>query len=108
MAQKFKKRPILEAIALTGIADKGKCIGRTAEGAVVFVEDAAPGDVVDVQVTKKKSGYFEGYATNWHSKSADRTTPLCAHFGVCSGCVLQHLDPPRQIGAPISIEPVGR
>ena len=91
MAHKYKKRPVLEAIALTGIADKGKCIGRTAEGAVVFVEDAVPGDVVDVQVTKKKSGYFEGYAVNWHSKSVDRTVPLCAHFGICGGCKWQNL-----------------
>lgn len=82
---------MLEHITVTGIADKGRAVGRAPDGRVVFVEKAVPGDVVDVQVTKKRKDYYLGYATRWHAWSPDRVEPFCAHFGLCGGCKWQNL-----------------
>lgn len=87
-----RKKIVLEGIAITGIAEKGKGVGRTAEGMVVFVEDTVPGDVVDVFVQKKKNGYAEGYAQAYISHSPKRVEAFCQHFKVCGGCKWQYLD----------------
>jgi 23S rRNA (uracil1939-C5)-methyltransferase len=88
---KDKKDRIVENVKITGIADKGKSVGRDAEGQVVFVENAAPGDVVDVRIYRQKNGFLEGIPTKFHSLSADRTEPFCAHFDLCGGCKWQHI-----------------
>lgn len=59
---------------------------------VVFVPFGAPGDVVDIEVFKKKKHYFEGRIRKIHSHSDKRTEPACIHFGLCGGCKWQHLD----------------
>lgn len=82
---------------MTGVADKGRCVGRTEEGRVVFVEHTAPGDVVDVRVVKKKKDFYEGYAIEYHTLSPHRTEPFCEHFGVCGGCRWQHLGYGKQL-----------
>ena len=86
-----KKVKILEKVVITGIADKGKAVGRDSEGQVVFVENTAPGDVVDVKIHKEKSGYMEGSAINIHVYSPDRTEPFCEHYYLCGGCRWQHI-----------------
>jgi 23S rRNA (uracil1939-C5)-methyltransferase len=88
---KKKKTIIIEKVALTGIADKGKCIGKTPDGMIAFVEGGVPGDVVDMRVQKKKNGYYEGVAVFFHELSPERVEPFCSHFGVCGGCKWQHL-----------------
>ncbi len=87
-----KPRIISKNITITGIADKGKAIGRDTEGKVIFVEEAVPGDVVDVTIYKSKSGFAEGRATHFHKLSENRVDPFCEHFGVCGGCKWQHLN----------------
>ena len=82
----------LENVKITGIADKGRSVGRDPEGQVVFVEKAVPGDVVDVRVTKKRKGVMMGFPIAYHEYSKDRVEPFCAHFGACGGCKWQHLD----------------
>jgi 23S rRNA (uracil1939-C5)-methyltransferase len=90
--QSKKKKPkILEKVLITGIADKGKAVGRDAEGMVIFVENAAPGDIVDVRIHKEKSGYSEGTALHVHKYSEDRIQPFCEHFNLCGGCRWQHI-----------------
>ncbi len=89
MARKKKKN--LTDIEITGIANKGRSVGRDASGQVVFVEGVAPGDVVDVLVYRKRKGFMEGTATHFHKYSTDRTEPFCNHFGVCGGCRWQHI-----------------
>lgn len=91
MGRRFKRR-IVENVHITGIADKGKSVGRDEEGRVYFVEKAVPGDVVDVEVYKKRKGFFMGHAKTYRTLSADRREPFCAHFGTCGGCKWQHLD----------------
>ena len=98
MGRRNKRKPIiLEKILMTGVADKGRSVGRTEEGRVVFVEDAVPGDVVDVRVTKKKKDFLQGYAIGFHSLSEHRTEPFCEHFGICGGCRWQHLVYEKQL-----------
>ncbi len=91
MKRKNIKRAIVENIEITGIADKGRSIGRGEDGKVIFVEDAIPGDVVDVSIYKSKKGYAEGRAINFHKYSESRAEPFCEHFGVCGGCKWQNL-----------------
>lgn len=97
MGRRKREPIILEKILMTGVADKGRCVGRTEEGRVVFVEHAAPGDVVDVRIVKKKKDFLDGYAIKYHELSPHRTEPFCEHFGVCGGCKWQHLDYQKQI-----------
>ena len=87
-----KKKPRHEhQIEITGIAEKGRGVGRTPDGQVLFVENVAPGDVVDVLVTKKRKGYTLGTVTHYHEYSKDRVAPFCRHYEICGGCQWQHL-----------------
>jgi 23S rRNA (uracil1939-C5)-methyltransferase len=89
--QKKEKFPLLKNITISGIAAEGKCIAR-AEDMVVFVEGmVAPGDVVDLQITRKKKNFIEAAPVHFHSRSSQRTEPFCEHFGVCGGCKWQHI-----------------
>ncbi|MES2733401.1 MAG: 23S rRNA (uracil(1939)-C(5))-methyltransferase RlmD [Bacteroidota bacterium] len=81
----------LESIRIEDIAAEGKCIARH-EGAVIFVEGAvAPGDIVDLQVLRKKKNFMEAVAIHIHEASPLRTEPFCEHFGICGGCKWQHI-----------------
>ena len=91
MARRRKKRRIVENVKLTGFADKGRSVGRSEEGIAVFVENAVPGDIVDVQISKKKGSYMEGFPIAFHEHSPDRIEGFCEHFGVCGGCKYQNL-----------------
>lgn len=85
-----KAPQIYENLEITAMASDGKGIGRV-ENMVVFVEHTVTGDVVDVQVTKKKSGFRQGIPIIFHKKSALRQEPVCIHFGICGGCKWQNL-----------------
>lgn len=91
-----KKRPLLTNIEITDISSEGKSVGRS-EDLVVFVSGCIPGDIADVQVTRKKKNYAEGYPVAFHKYSPDRKEALCKHFGVCGGCKWQHLDYKKQL-----------
>ncbi|MCC6725763.1 MAG: 23S rRNA (uracil(1939)-C(5))-methyltransferase RlmD [Saprospiraceae bacterium] len=97
MTRKQKKPTIVENVEISAMADKGRGIGRDATGRVVFSEGVAPGDVVDVHVTKKKPEYVEGYAIHYHRRSTDRVQPFCEHFTLCGGCRWQHLNYAAQV-----------
>lgn len=85
-----KPLPLLEDIEITGVAAEGNSIARV-DGRVVFIPYGAPGDVADVQLTRKKNSYAEGCITEIKKPSALRVEPKCGHFGVCGGCKWQHL-----------------
>ena len=86
-----RKNKIYQGIEITGIADKGKAVGRTEEGEVIFVKGVVPGDVVDVLRTKKRSKYMEGRVVDYQSYSDDRVEPFCEHFNYCGGCDWQNM-----------------
>ena len=89
MSRKMKNK-VLEQLKIERIAAEGKCVGHH-EGKVVFVANVAPGDVVDVRVTKGRSSFLEAEAIKIHEYSSDRANPFCSHFGVCGGCKWQHI-----------------
>lgn len=91
-----KRKPVLEGLEITAIGAEGKAIARH-EGKVVFLQKGIPGDVVDVQVTRQKPSFYEGYPVAYHRYSKDRVEPFCTHFGVCGGCKWQHLDYAQQL-----------
>lgn len=98
MARKKKQLPLLEKVLITDIAAEGKAIAK-ADEKIVFIPFVAPGDIVDIQLTRKKNKYLEGKAVFFHSYSDQRVEPLCEHFGVCGGCKWQHIPYEGQLKA---------
>lgn len=92
-----KKKQILHQVKFHGIADRGKGVGRTEDGRVVFADKAVPGDVADVLVSKKRKGFFMGRVIEFHQYSPDRIPHFCEHFGTCGGCKWQYLDYDAQL-----------
>ena len=78
---------------------EGRGVARNADGKVVFVEGALPGEEVDFQVLRKKSSFEIGRLTKVLGGASSRQTPRCPHFGVCGGCSLQHTDARTQMAA---------
>lgn len=72
------------------MAAEGKCLARH-ENMVIFVKDVAPGDVVDLKITKKKKSFAEAIPVAFHAYSELRVEPFCEHFGICGGCKWQHI-----------------
>lgn len=91
MPRRKNKRQLFEQIEVVDAGAKGKSIAKAPDGRVVFLSNAVPGDLIDVQTFKKRKSYFEGKAIKFHKFSDKRTDPKCAHFGVCGGCKWQHM-----------------
>ncbi len=98
MARKRKPLPLLENITIEAVAAEGKCITRV-DDQVIFVPFCVPGDVVDLQVVKKKHKYCEAKVVRFIQKSDVREEPMCEHFGICGGCKWQNLPYAEQIKA---------
>ncbi len=90
------KYPFLEDVHITGIGSEGKSLARVDEK-VVFVPLVVPGDVVDVQVVRKRKSFMEGKVVKIKKYSSIRQKPVCEHFGVCGGCKWQMLPYPEQL-----------
>lgn len=90
MARKKKDLPMLEGIRIEGLAAEGKALAHV-DGVVLFVPYAAPGDICDIQVVKKKRSFMEGKILRLVTPSPMRQMPICSHFTVCGGCKWQHL-----------------
>ena len=86
----------LQNIEIFDIAEEGKGVGRHEE-LVLFIEKAIPGDVVDVELQRKKKNFAEGRVTNINQASPYRIEPFCPHFGVCGGCKWQHMSYDAQL-----------
>lgn len=96
MARKKKELPILERITITDVAAEGKALAKVND-LVIFVPFVVPGDIVDLQVKKKKHHYCEAVAIKFHEYSNLRSEPFCPHFGICGGCKWQCLPYEEQI-----------
>ncbi len=91
-----KQNPLLKNVTVQDYAAEGRSLSRI-DGKVVFIEGAVPGDIVDVQLTKSKKDWGEGFVTQFHGFSEDRTDPFCQHFGTCGGCKWQMLPYEKQL-----------
>ena len=87
---------IINNVQITDLAAEGKSIAKI-NGIVYFVANAVPGDIVDLQITKKKKNYFEAKAINFIKYSDIKETPACEHFGSCGGCKWQNLKYEEQL-----------
>ena len=89
--KEFKALEVIDAGA------KGKAIAKAPDGKVIFIANAVPGDVIDVQTTRKKKAYYEGTATKFHEYSDKRVEPPCIHFNNCGGCKWQFMGYEHQL-----------
>ena len=96
MSRKRKQLPLIENIEIIDIANEGKAIAKHNE-MVVFTQYVVPGDVVDIQITRKKNSYMEGKVVKIHKLSEKREEPFCEHYGICGGCKWQILPYEEQI-----------
>ncbi|RBP33014.1 23S rRNA m(5)U-1939 methyltransferase [Oceanihabitans sediminis] len=85
------KKQVFTNVEVIDAAAKGKTVAKAPDGKVIFLPNAVPGDVVDVQTFKKRKAYYEGKATVFHKLSDKRTVPACEHFGTCGGCKWQDM-----------------
>jgi len=90
MARKNRNK-IFEDIEVIDAGAKGKSVAKAPDGRVIFLSNAIPGDVVDIQTFKQRKAYFEGKAINFKTYSDKRATPVCEHFEHCGGCKWQHM-----------------
>lgn len=96
MARKKKELPLLEKVTILDVAAEGKAIAKVND-LVIFVPYVVPGDVVDLQIKRKKNKYAEAEAVKFHEYSPVRAVPFCQHYGVCGGCKWQVLPYEEQI-----------
>lgn len=86
-----KKRKIFYGVDIIDTADEGLAIGRCADGLIIQVRGAVPGDKIDAVVVEKRKGMFIARVDSVSQYSTDRTDPFCSHFGTCGGCKWQHM-----------------
>lgn len=87
---KRKDKIVLTNIEIESVAAEGNALAHV-DGKVLFVPQCIPGDIVDVRLTKKRSGFLEGIVVNMVKPSSLRVEPFCEHYGVCGGCKWQSL-----------------
>jgi 23S rRNA (uracil1939-C5)-methyltransferase len=86
-----KVKQVFKNVEVIDAGSKGKTVAKAPDGRVIFLSNAVPGDVIDVQTLKKRKSYYEGKAVKFHTLSDKRTEPTCEHFGTCGGCKWQHM-----------------
>ncbi|MFA9389076.1 MAG: 23S rRNA (uracil(1939)-C(5))-methyltransferase RlmD [Prolixibacteraceae bacterium] len=87
---------VYKEVEIVDIAAEGKAIAKV-DHQIIFIPLAIPGDIVDIQITRKKSKYAEGRVIHTHKFSDDRIDAFCEHFGVCGGCKWQNLPYEKQL-----------
>jgi 23S rRNA (uracil1939-C5)-methyltransferase len=96
LGRRNKNLPLYEKVKITDIGAEGRAIARH-DGLVLFTTHVIPGDVVDLQVTKRRTKYQETRVVNIHEYSPDRIPAFCEHFEVCGGCKWQYLPYEKQL-----------
>jgi 23S rRNA (uracil1939-C5)-methyltransferase len=90
------KRKIIKNVLIRDFAAESKCVARV-NNQVIFIENVAPGDVVDIEILKNKNKFLEGRAVKIIKYSKKRVKPFCEHYGVCGGCRWQHIGYEHQL-----------
>jgi len=97
MVRKNTTRLVLENLEVIGAGAKGKSIAKAADGKVVFIDNAVPGDIATIHTSKKRKAYYEGTAISFSKYSDKRVEPYCEHFGTCGGCKWQFMGYEHQL-----------
>ena len=92
MSRKRKKNIILQKLKLSGVGSLGKGFAKTIDKKIIFTKYGIPGDIVDVNIRKKRSSYLEGDIIKIHKQSKLRVKPKCSHFKLCGGCNWQNME----------------
>ena len=82
-SKELRKGDLLTDVVVETMAAEGKCVARL-NGRVIFISGAAPGDIVDVELTKIKTAFLEARVRNVKKLSPNRTTPFCQQIGRAS------------------------
>ncbi|MDO9012738.1 MAG: 23S rRNA (uracil(1939)-C(5))-methyltransferase RlmD [Gallionella sp.] len=85
-----------QAVAIESLDQEGRGIAH-ADGKVIFIEGALTGEVVSYASYRKKPAFELAQMTQLHKAASIRVEPKCAHYGVCGGCSMQHLDTRVQV-----------
>ena len=96
MTKKRKAQEIIENVEVLDVADDGQAVGKVSD-LVIFISHAVPGDVVDVQVIRKRKNYVESIPVRFSKYSEWRVEPVCNHFAECGGCKWQDFDYSQQL-----------
>lgn len=96
MSRKKKALPLYPSVEVVTVAAEGKAIAKV-DNMVIFVPYVVPGDIIDIQVTRKKNSYAEGKAVRFEKYSENRCDAVCEHFGTCGGCKWQILPYTEQL-----------
>ena len=94
-AEAGKREP--EWLKVESLDLEAQGVARNLEGKVVFIEDALPGEEVQVRVGRRKNNWEQATMTAMRSESSQRVRPKCPHFGTCGGCKVQHLHVGAQV-----------
>ena len=97
MARKNTDRIVFDHIKVLDAGAKGVSVAKAPDGKVILIPNVVPGDVVDVQTTKKRKAYYEGKAVRFHEFSEHRVDPKCEYFGTCGGCKWQNMNYSQQL-----------
>ncbi|PZD77035.1 23S rRNA (uracil(1939)-C(5))-methyltransferase RlmD [Mesonia sp. K7] len=96
MSRKNRKQ-VFEQVEIIDAGAKGKAVGKAPDGKIIFIDNAVPGDIADIQTFKKRKAYYQGKAIHFHQLSSKRVDPVCEHFGVCGGCKWQNMSYEAQL-----------
>jgi 23S rRNA (uracil1939-C5)-methyltransferase len=83
-------------VTIESLDQEGRGIAH-ADGKVIFIEGALTGETVSYASYRKKPSFELAQMTELHRAASIRVQPACAHFGVCGGCSMQHLDARVQV-----------
>jgi len=86
------------SVVIESLDREGRGIARV-EGKAIFIDGALPGETVSYASYRRKQSFEQATVTEIHETSAERELPRCAHFGVCGGCSMQHLEARAQVAA---------
>ena len=92
----MKKGDLITDLVVETMAAEGKCVAKL-NGQVIFISGGAPGDVVDIELTKIKTAFLEGRVREIKKLSHNRVAPFCSLFGTCGGCSWQHINYETQL-----------
>jgi 23S rRNA (uracil1939-C5)-methyltransferase len=89
--------PNTEWLSVESLDLEGQGVAHNAEGKVVFIEGALPGEQAQVSVYRRKNQWEQATITALRRESSQRVSPRCRYFGVCGGCKMQHFHAGAQI-----------